>query len=169
VGGAPVFLNAICVVLQLDCNAVVGGWACASEPRKCYSVALMIAQHQPTAVGPSRVVVSLHSLALSAIGPLALNMINFSRCGFSLHWQCYPDGNEAASCARNSQLFREWMKVHLSSKWQVGWSWVRRFVAVFVAISAAHRDVAPADIEAYWARATPYRGKVKRVKARIVP
>ena len=23
-----VFLNAICVVLQLDCNAVVGGWAC---------------------------------------------------------------------------------------------------------------------------------------------
>jgi hypothetical protein len=46
---------------------------------------------------------------------------------------------------------------------------MRPFVAVFVAISAAHRDVAPADIEAYWARATPCRAEVKRVEARIVP
>ena len=45
VGGAPVFLNAICVVLQLDCHAVVGGWACSSEPIKCCSVALIVAHH----------------------------------------------------------------------------------------------------------------------------
>jgi hypothetical protein len=41
---------------------------------------------------------------------------------------------------------------------------VRRFVAVFVAISAAHRDVAPADIEAYWARATSSAGSNKTRK-----
>ena len=44
-GGAPVFLNAICVVLQLDCHAVVGSRACSSEPIKCCSVALIMAQH----------------------------------------------------------------------------------------------------------------------------
>ncbi|MFZ1088088.1 MAG: hypothetical protein WAN75_02290, partial [Xanthobacteraceae bacterium] len=47
---------------------------------------------------------------------------------------------------------------------QVGWSGVRWFVAVFVAISAAHRDVAPADIEAYWARATSSAGSNKTRK-----
>src|SRR5438105_9275217 len=40
--------------------------------------------------------------------------------------------------------------------------------SLFVAIFAAHRDVAPADIEAYWARATSCRGQVKRAK-RIAP
>jgi|SRR2546421_6687996 hypothetical protein len=45
-----------------------------------------------------------------------------------------------------------------TSNRRVGCSSVRRFVAAYVAISAAHRDVAPAEFEAYWARATSFSG-----------
>jgi hypothetical protein len=43
---APVFLNAICVVLQLNRDAIVGGRSCPRNPiLACYTVALFIAQH----------------------------------------------------------------------------------------------------------------------------